>query len=186
MQEYEAKFIGIDTNALRTKLLSLGFENTKPETMMKRKVFHIDGNSKKWGRVRDEGDKITLTIKEIVKEDDINGVKEAEVIVNNFESAVHLLEMSGFYAVSYQETKREAWQKNNVEVVIDTWPGLEPFIEVEAPSVEIVKQACVEIELNIADAMFGGVDVIYQKELGIMPDIINNLPEISFSKLPSS
>jgi hypothetical protein len=33
---------------------------------------------------------------------------------------------------SYQETYREVWEMNNeIEIMIDEWPGMSPFIEIE-------------------------------------------------------
>lgn len=185
MHEFEAKFSGVDVTALRQKLTDCGYLQTLPETLMKRKVLHVEGNTYKWARVRDEGGKITATIKEVTKENDIEGVKEAEVTVNDFAAAVSLLEMAGFYVSSYQETKREVWRHGEVEVVIDHWPGLKPLAEIEAPSVEAVETASVLLGFNMADAMFGGVGVVYEKELGLSHEALNALPEITFNNPPA-
>lgn len=186
MQEFEAKFSRIDVKALRAALVACGYTQTLPETLMKRKVLHIEGNSYKWARVRDEGNKITATIKEVTKENDIDGVQEAEVVVNDFDHAVRLLEMAGFYVSSYQETKREAWQKDDVEVVIDHWPGLAPMAEVEAPSAAKVEKACMALGFDMSAALYGGIGVVYEKELGLSHEALNNLPQITFSNPPQA
>lgn len=184
MQEFEAKFTGFTLESARNLLIKHGYACQKPECTMVRKTFHIQGNNNKWGRVRDEGDKITLTIKEITQDNNISGMKEAEVVINNFESGVQVLEMSGFYESSTQETKREIWHKKGVDVMIDTWPGINPFIEVESTSPEAVETACQELGLNMEKALFGAVGLVYLQELGIPEDKINKMQNITFKNPP--
>ena len=64
--EYEATFIQIDKKEMRTRLLKAGAKLVKPEFMQRRVNFHLpQGNKIKdaWIRVRDEADKITLSLK---------------------------------------------------------------------------------------------------------------------------
>ncbi|MEC9291414.1 MAG: CYTH domain-containing protein [Pseudomonadota bacterium] len=185
MKEFEAKFTGFTLESARELLDSHGYTCASPEILMTRKAFHVEGNKNKWARVRDEGNQITLTIKEIVKDNDLSGVNEAEVIINNFDEGVKVLEMSGFYGVAFQETKREIWHKDSIEVMIDTWPGLTPFIEVEGPSEQSVISACKELNLNMEEALFGGVDTVYTKQVGITAEMINNLDVLTFEKPPT-
>lgn len=184
MKEFEAKFTGFTLTSARDLLAKHGYSCTSPERMMTRKAFHIKGNTNKWARIRDEGDKITLTIKEIVESNNISGVNEAEVEIHSFEEGSKVLEMCNFFEASFQETKREAWHKGEIEVVIDTWPGISPFIEVEGSSAQSVENACIELGLDMDEALYGGVDVIYTKELGTPADFINNLPIITFDNPP--
>lgn len=185
MQEFEAKFSGVDVQALQQRLSVAGYVQIQPETLMKRKVLHIEGNTYKWARVRDEGTRITATIKEVTKENDIEGVKEAEVVVNDFGQAVQLLEMAGFYVSSYQETRREVWRRGETEVVIDHWPGLKPLTEIEAPTAAAVKEACHELGFDMTKALFGGVGIVYEQELGLSHEALNALPEITFENPPA-
>tara|TARA_R110000868_G_scaffold190862_2_gene434969 strand:+ start:32892 stop:33449 length:558 start_codon:yes stop_codon:yes gene_type:complete len=185
MHEFEAKFTGYTMQSARDLLQNKGYNLKHPQRLMTRKAYHIKGNKNKWGRVRDEGDKITLTIKELT-ENSLNGVKEAEIIINNFNDGAAVLEMCGFYEVAFQETKRELWFKGNIEVMIDTWPGLAPFLEVEGPNSTSVIDACTELGLNMDEALYGGVDVVYQKELGISADTINNTPTLTFNQPPKA
>lgn len=184
MQEFEAKFTNYTLESARALLSTHDYTCISAEKLMVRKAFHIDGNKNKWGRVRHEGDKITLTIKEITKHNDISGVQEAEVIIHSFEEGENVLTMCGFKEVSYQETKRELWEKNDIFVMIDTWPGINPFIEVESVSAEKVRNACNNLGLNYEDALFGGVDVVYSQELNIPAGFINTLSIITFENPP--
>ena len=105
--EYEATFIDISKNDIREKLEKIGAKLEKPEFLMKRVVFdmpkghEINGG---WLRVRDEGDKITMSLKAI-ENGKIENQKEVMVEVDNFDSAINLLEMTGCRKKAYQETK---------------------------------------------------------------------------------
>ncbi|MFA5743114.1 MAG: CYTH domain-containing protein [Candidatus Paceibacterota bacterium] len=66
--EIEAKFLGIDTEKLRDLLKKNGAALVHSECLMKRNNFdYPDARLEKiggWVRVRDEGDKITLSYKQ--------------------------------------------------------------------------------------------------------------------------
>lgn len=181
MHEYEAKFINIDVAKLRENLNNLGFIRVKEESLMARKAYGLKDNPNKWARVRDEGDKITMTIKEEDKTLGIHGVKEAEVVVDNFEMACSFLEFCGFYEKAYQETKREIWAKGSVEIMIDTWPGLKPFIEIESDAVDQVEKTAIALGFDMKNAFYGGVGNIYEHLYSLD---VNHLPVITFAQPP--
>lgn len=62
----------------------------------------------------------------------------------------------------------------------DTWPGLDPFIEIEGNSIDAVKQASKELGLKVKDAYLGSVTNLINEKFGISHEIINTIPEISF------
>jgi adenylate cyclase class 2 len=183
--EFEATFIDLDVDLIREKLKALNAKLLKPETLMKRIVFMpprtIPGA---WLRVRDEGDKITLSLKQITGAK-IEDQKELCLTIDDFDQGVSLLESLGCVRKSYQETKREAWSFDGVEITIDTWPGLEPFIEIEGKEESSVRAVAEKLQLDYDQALFGSVDIIYDKKLGIPPEVINNqTPEITFANPP--
>ncbi len=63
-----------------------------------------------WVRLRDEGDKITLThkIHSKSKKDQLK-IEEFEITVNNFDDAVIFLESLNMKVKTYQENYRENW-----------------------------------------------------------------------------
>ena len=81
--EIEAKFLDIDKDAIRSKLESLGATLVKPETLMRRTVFNTGEHS--FARVRDEGDKIVMTYKNVSDDHSILGTKEVNIEVNNYD-----------------------------------------------------------------------------------------------------
>ncbi|MCX6762561.1 MAG: hypothetical protein NT093_02140 [Candidatus Moranbacteria bacterium] len=63
--EYEATFENIDKEEMRERLKKAGAKLVRSEFLQKRTTFNIPGkkyeNIGAWARVRDEGDKITLS-----------------------------------------------------------------------------------------------------------------------------
>src|SRR5680860_181885 len=138
--EYEATFINIDKNEIRTRLKAVGAQLIKPEFLMKRVVFELPVGHEipgGWLRVRDEGDKITMSLK-VVDGDKIENQKEIQLKIDNFAEGVALLEATGAKQKAFQESRRELWTLDNTEITIDEWPYLEPYVEVEGQSEEIV------------------------------------------------
>jgi len=182
--EFEATFPKINKSAFRVKLKSVGAKLVRKEYLQRRVVFklptghEINGG---WARVRDEGNKITMSLK-VVDGNKIENQKEIQVVVDNFESAVDFLVTTGFRKKAYQETKREVWQLDNVEITIDEWPFLEPFVEIEGKSEEEVKNVALLLGFDYSNAVFGAVDVLYSEKYNISTDRINNnTPEILFN-----
>lgn len=66
--EYEATFPEVKKDVIRKKLLEAGAVLVRPEFLQKRVVFHMPVGHEipgGWVRVRDEGDKITMSLKVI-------------------------------------------------------------------------------------------------------------------------
>ncbi|MBT5338709.1 CYTH domain-containing protein [Candidatus Falkowbacteria bacterium] len=188
--EFEATFADINISEVREKLKELGAKLIRPEALMRRVNFYppIDDDTG-WMRVRDEGDRITLSYKRFLgyKEgsDQMDNQQEIFLEINDFDQGVQLLEVCGARKKSYQETKREDWKYKGLEISIDTWPGLEPFVELEGSDEKTVKQVAEELGFDYSEAIFGPVGLIYEKKLGIPPQVINNeTPEITFESPP--
>lgn len=183
--EYEAKFTNIDKEKMRSKLKKVGAKLIRPEFLQKRVVFHLPKghelkDARSWIRVRDEGDKITMSLK-VIDGDKIENQKEIYLEVNDLKEAESFLITIGCRKKSYQETKRELWMLGDVEITIDEWPFLEPFIEIEGKSEEEVKKACEKTGFNYSKALFCAVGTLYCKKYGISIDVINSqTPKIVF------
>jgi adenylate cyclase class 2 len=185
--EYEAKFLNIVPDEMRERLKRVGATLVYPERLFRRVVFTpplADRIAGSWLRVRDEGDKITMSLK-VVAGGKIDDQEEYCLEIDNFDEGIKFLEKIGAQKKAYQETKREKWLFQNVEITIDTWPGLNPFIEIEGASEELVKKTSVDLGFNYEEASFGGVDIVYERVLNIAPDVINNhTPEMTFENPP--
>ena len=177
--EIEASFLDVNKDDLREKLKVAGAECIKPEIMMRRTVF--DSGPHSFARVRDEGDKIVMTYKNFEDEDSIMGVKEVNLIVNNYDDAVKFIAGCGLEQKAVQETYRETWILDGVEITIDTWPWIPTYTEIEGPSEEAVWSVSERLGFKKEDAMFGAVDKIYNHYYGVDMDIVDfETPVINF------
>lgn len=182
--EYEATFVNTDKDYIRTRLRASGALLIKPEFMQKRIVFSLPPGQEipgGWLRLRDEGEKITLSLK-IIDGNTIHNQKEINLEVNSFYLSEHFLISIGCKKRAYQENRRELWQLNNVEISIDEWPFLEPFVEIEGFNEKSVKSVSKILGFNYDDAFFGSVDKLYARKYKISENIINNhIGELTFN-----
>ncbi|HKB88860.1 MAG TPA: class IV adenylate cyclase [Patescibacteria group bacterium] len=183
--EFEIKFLNIDEEKLHKKLQALGGRLIKVKKLMRRQTFDLPekilSGQKKWIRVRDEGDRVTMTFKNVIDKDKIDGTKEIEIIVDDFDKTVELASAVNLVKASYQENYREEWKFKNCSITVDTWPGLSPFVEIEGENEEIVKSVASKLNFNIKRGEFGSIDYIYHKVLGIETSKFNKLPVLTFN-----
>lgn len=181
--EYEATFINVDKNEIRDRLKKAGATLIKPDFLQKRNVFELPIGHEitgGWLRVRDEQDKITMSLK-VVNGDKIEDQKEICLKIDNFSEGVKFLESIGCKPKAYQESRRELWVLDEVEITIDEWPFLEPYVEVEGKSEEKVKEVSSKLDFDYNTALFCSVDVLYNKKYGTPLEYINhNLNKIVF------
>lgn len=183
--EFEATFSHVDIEDIRSRLTTAQATLVYPEFLMRRKIFSLstEGDAG-YMRVRQEANKITLAYKHNVGKN-ITDQKEVELTIDSFDEGVLFCSSIGAIQKAYQETRRELWMLGSVEIAIDTWPGLTPFVEIEAENEDLVKEAADTLGFDYVEALFGAVHVVYEKELGISPDVINNqTPEITFENPP--
>lgn len=182
--EIEVKFCDIDLDATREILARAGAVCEQPMRLMRRIIIETETLAQRHGfvRVRDEGDRTTLTYKQF-DEASLTGAKEIEVTVSDFDATVALLEQVDLVHKSFQESRRETWKLGDVEVVIDEWPHLNAYIEIEGASEEGVKRAAEKLGFDWADAVFGSVTEVYQHQYpnGNARELVN-MPRIAFDE----
>ncbi len=164
--EIEAKFLAINFEDIRAKLRALGGVCEQPMRSMRRVT--IDNDFMKTGkdaflRVRDEGDKVTMTYKQFDSLS-VDGAKEIEVEVSSYDQTIALLAQAGLQVTSEQHTKRENWRLGAVEIMLDEWPWLKPYIEIEGESEAAIQHVADQLGLDWGDAVFGDVMAAYRVE----------------------
>lgn len=184
--EIEAKFLNVDIDAVRLSLKSSGASCEQPMRLMQRALIeephHFDTHS--FIRIRDEGDKVTLTYKKRGHRDKnaIDNTAEIEVEVSDFDKTVELFKEAGWEYKTFQESKRETWHLGDVEVVIDEWPWIEPMIEIEADSEEKVRKTAEALGFDWNDAFFSHIDAVYLQRYDFAPNFrgVIDLKEVRF------
>lgn len=181
--EIEAKFLNIDLDEIRAKLKDADAVCDQPMQVMRRVTFDTPEMKARNGfvRVRDEGHRITMTYKQY-DEMSLTGAKEIELNVNSYEDALLFVQAIGAKTKSTQEARRELWRLGDAEIVLDEWPWLNPYMEIEAPSEDGIKKAAKAIGLNWEDAVFGDINVAFRGQYPHMAeeDAVYNLPDIRF------
>lgn len=167
--EIEVKFVDVDVDDMRRRLEGVGAVIEQPMRNMRRVVIEEEHHlaQRSFIRIRDEGDRVTLCFKRRLLPDEettIDSVHECETTVGDFDTTVKIFQEAGWDYITYQETRRETWRLGNIEVVIDEWPWIKPYIEVEGDSEAKVRQAALDLGFDWNDAVFGSVDVIYNRD----------------------
>lgn len=80
---------------------------------------------------------------------------------------------------------REVWEINNeIELILDIWPWLNLYIEIEWNSEEVVRKYSKILWFNCEEWVFGTSFKIYEKELWIDFATMDKLKEITFDNIP--
>ena len=173
--EYEVRILDINRDELIEKL-----EKTSAvfqwDLMQRRFVYDfIPKEDNKWIRLRTNGEKTTLTIKNLTSSS-IDGTQELEIEVDNFERCSLILKELGYSPRGYQENRRRQYILNGVEIDIDSWPKIPDYLEIEGPSEEAVFNTLEYLGFKREDATTRDVE-------GIFLDYGFNLQEIYNLKL---
>lgn len=165
--EYEAKFLNIDVDTVREQLRAADAQQAFGKTLFTRLIFENDAvKGDQWLRLRDEGGKTTLTLKQVSDATTINGTTEIEIEVDSLDTTTELLKAIGLRQVRYQQNYREEWQLGDITYDLDTWPDLPTFIEIEGPSEDAVRTAVADLGFDYGQARYGSIDLIYKSETG--------------------
>ena len=104
------------------------------------KIIEDTGNRFfKWIRLRQDGEIVEITIKYIYSNKanyNIDEVKEIEIKTDNFEMANKLIEEMGYYRKKLAEKQRDSYSYQGMDIEIDEWPLLEPYIEIEGNNID--------------------------------------------------
>jgi adenylate cyclase class 2 len=173
MQEIEIKFLDIDVNDVTKKLFALGAEKMG-EYHYRRIVFDYSDfrldTQGAWLRLRDEGEKITLTYKQRLGKNlnsiagDDEGMLESETIVESFDRTRDILLKIGLIEKMYQENKRTRYILDGVEFDIDSWPLINPYLEIEGLSWDKVYEAAEKLGFNKKAGKIFSTNEIYRQK----------------------
>lgn len=169
--EYEAKYQNIDKEDMRARLSRAGAKLVRGEFSQRRIVFglpeaaHVKGS---FVRVRDEGNRVTMTFK-IIDGSGITDQKEVETVVGDFDAAVSILTNIGCTPRAYEESTRELWSLDDTDLTIDGWPHLGTILEIEGKSEASVRVVAEKLGFVWAEAKFCAVGEFYVQKYGLGP-----------------
>ena len=158
--EYEVRILEINRDEMISKLEEL-HATFEWDRVQKRYVYDFQPKTEnKWIRLRTNGEKTTLTIKNLVTSE-IDGTQELEVEVDSFERCNLILKELGYEAKGYQENRRRQYDFNGVEIDIDDWPMIPTYMEIEGASPDAVYNALEALGFSREDATTRDVEGIY-------------------------
>ncbi len=176
--EYEVRVLEINKEEIQDRLKKLNAV-LKEDVLQKRYVYDFKPvNPSKWIRLRTNGEKTTLTIKN-VESSKIDGTKELEIEVSDFDTANEILGELGYTPRGIQENKRIKYDLNGVEVDIDTWPKIPTYLEIEGSNEEEVYNTLKLLEIPKEKATSLDVQRIYEEIYGID---LEKEPNLSFKE----
>lgn len=158
--EYEVRVLEINHDEMVKKLESLNAE-FKFEALQQRYVYDLKPKQdNKWIRLRTDGKKTTLTIKDLQAKT-IDGTKELEIIVDDFDKTNQILEKLGFKNRGFQQNKRTQYILDGVEIDLDRWPLIPEYMEIEGPSIKDVEETLTKLGIDKKDIVTLDVASIY-------------------------
>ena len=161
--EYEITVLDIDVSEIEKKLESIGAIK-QGEYFQKRNLYNFHEEYRgRFIRLRTNGEKTTLTIKDKSAKKEIGSVKELEIEVSSFEKANEILELLGYEHSTYQENKRIIYKLGHIEFDIDTWPMIPTYLEIEGKNKEDVKKMIKILDIDEEKLSLDKVSEIYKK-----------------------
>lgn len=171
--EYEVRVLEIDHDEMVKKLESLGAE-LQFDTLQQRYVYDFNPViDSKWIRLRTNGIKTTLTIKDLNAKT-IDGTKELEIEVDDFDKTNQILEELGYKNRGFQQNKRTQYILDGVEIDLDRWPLIPEYLEIEGESEQAIYDCLDKIGISKDKIVTLDVSSIYT-HYGYDGDALTNL-----------
>lgn len=166
-KERELTVLDIDVDDFIETIESLGAVK-QGEFLQRRFVYDVNPvNPNKWIRLRTNGIKTTLTIKEIKDKNAIEGTNELEIVVNDFDKTNEILNELGYEARNYQENYRRLYTLYDTEISIDSWPLIPTYAEIEGKTNEDVERVLKLVNTKNYQTTTYDVESIYREIYGI-------------------
>ncbi len=165
--EYEIRVLEIDVEQITRQIKEIGATFEKEMNYQRYVYDMIPEKEDEWLRLRTDGKEITLTYKKITNEENIEGTEELEIEVDDFNKTNELLRVMGYKYNNYQENKRIRYRYKNVEIDIDSWPLIPPYLEIEGPSEQEVIEVLDLLNISKEKTTFLNCGSIYQQVYNI-------------------
>ena len=172
MEEIELKFLEVDVAELEKKLIKIGAKRVDNYEYNRKLFDYPDGSMNDrhgWIRVRTDGKETTLTYKQTLrkklnegKEENV-GVKEIEVVVDDYEKTCELMKAIGLIVTTEEKNTRTRYEKDDVVFDIDSWPFIPTYLEIESSSFKKVHEAARELDLDPKNGIIGSAGTIYKR-----------------------
>lgn len=160
--EIEARLLNVDVDDFIFKLRKAKAKFVGDWLQIRQCYDFNPVNENKWIRLRTNGKVTTITIKEIGSAK-IDGTKELEFNVPDFETGDEFLNKLGYFARTKQENRRIQYVLDEVEIDIDFWPHLPTYVEFEAETEQLIINVCKKLGINYSKLTTIDNDSLYKK-----------------------
>ena len=160
--EFESRLLNVDVQGFVQKLKKHNAQFVGDWLQIRNCYDFNPVQENSWIRLRTNGIETTLTIKEITSKK-IDGTKECEIVVSDFDTTDEILNKLGYFARSKQENRRIRYFLDDVEIDIDFWPYIPAYVEFEAKDEKSIKNVCKKLEIHYESLTSLDVDSIYKQ-----------------------
>ncbi|MEU3904086.1 CYTH domain-containing protein [Streptomyces goshikiensis] len=171
--EFEVKALDIDPDDLAERIQKAGGVHITDRHMRRYVYDTVPAVAGKWVRLRDTGTEVTVCVKEI-HSSRVDGTRETEVGVSDFDLAHATLTAGGLTARAYQENRRSSWLLDGVRLELDHWPLIPPYLEIEADTEAEVWAMAGRLGLGPTDLTGENTTAVYAR-YGIDLDEVTDL-----------
>lgn len=181
--EYEMRFYIDDIDSFRRKLIKVNATKIQEKKIMPLTVYKHPNGKEMYIRIRDEGRVKTLTIKKkgVNKKYEI----EREIEINSLEEGDAILKLLGCKKRYHVEKLRETWNLEGCkEIVIDSYPGIPEYIEVDCHDEESLKKAVKKLGFDENASKFVPTDKTYFDLYGV-PEVRKYSKDLTFKNAMS-
>jgi len=185
MKEIEAKFLDINVKEIIKKIKLNGGKKIHKLMLYRRYAFNLFNNQKGFIRVREENNKVIMTIKKYSDESKFADEYEIEVLAS-LEDAKNFLITQGYILKHYHETLREKWSLGEChEIAIDYIPGIPTYIELECKNEKSIKKIAKLLDLDMNKAEYDAFWKQYVDYYDINKDDILSItiPRLTFKNI---
>ena len=153
MKEVEVKLLDVNPSSVEQRLVDLGAEK-KFSGLLKVNYFDKEsGEIREKGdllRVRQFGDERTEVCYKTNKrvEDGFKVCDEYHLSGGSFEEAVNLFENLGYRVTCAYEKRRTTFIHGDLEIVIDEYPEIPPFVEIEGTDTDAIEKLIIDLDLG--------------------------------------
>jgi len=165
-EELEVMILEIDRKVVIRKLEKLGAKKVREARMQIRMFDFPDDRLRKetaFLRLRDEGDRNVLTFKKMRHQKGAKCMDEFETTVSDMKAVEDVLKGIGLEVHKEQEKDRATFRKDGITFNVDEWPGAPPLLEVEAETMEKIREGVEMLGFTMKDTCAIGGGEFFEK-----------------------
>lgn len=155
MEEVEAKLLEVDEDEVYSALADSGAEKVFEGDVRSEFYDFPDGRIEEDGvlRLREMGEKTFVTLKKDISREESKVMEEIEFGVDDAGAFRTFLSSLGLEKIRESRKHRSKWKDGDVEYVVDTYPGIPPLLEIEAPDTDYLEEAFTDLGYDFGETV---------------------------------